>query len=324
MNSEGMIWAVAFGGNRTQTADSWAKLDSLRKTSEWTWVHLDYEHERAESWIREGAGMEEDMARALLDSKPRPRYVERDNGLMLILRAANFNDRSEVEDMVAVRIWIDSTQIITLRHRRIMSADTIRAEIERGRLPRSPSQLFAQLTAAITQVLEPIALDMDEALDQIEEDVIDARDSALQTRINSVRRRVVHLRRHLTPQRDAVDDLSSLECGWLDADAQKHLSETRHRIARLLEEIDLSRERANVAMEELRTHMAEKGNRIVFMLSVISGIFLPLSLISGMLGMNVGGIPWTDNPNAFLGVSLAFLVMTVVLIGVAIRSEWWK
>ncbi|MFC1356909.1 MAG: hypothetical protein G8D58_09745 [gamma proteobacterium symbiont of Phacoides pectinatus] len=63
-----------------------------------------------------------------------------------------------------------------------------------------------------------------------------------------------------------------------------------------LEDLDAARERASVTQEELLHHLSEQAERRMFLLAVITTVFLPLSFVTGLLGINVGGIPGADEP----------------------------
>jgi zinc transporter len=70
-----------------------------------------------------------------------------------------------------------------------------------------------------------------------------------------------------------------------------------------------------VTQEELAARLSEQMNRNTYMLSVVAGVFLPLGLLTGLLGINVGGIPGTENPNAFVIVCVTMVVLAAAM--------WW-
>ena len=100
------------------------------------------------------------------------------------------------------------------------------------------------------------------------------------------------------------------------------LRETAERTARYVEDIDAARERALIAQEELNSRLAEQMNRAMYTLSIVAAIFLPLGLLTGLLGINVGGIPGTESPWAFLIVTVFLFLMAVFLIIWFKRLKW--
>ena len=102
---------------------------------------------------------------------------------------------------------------------------------------------------------------------------------------------------------------------WLDDASRSRLREAADRITRSIEDLDAARDRAAVTYEELGSRIAEEMNATMYRLTVVAAIFLPLGLLTGLLGINVGGIPGTDSPRAFAVVCVGLL-----LLGLA---QWW-
>lgn len=96
---------------------------------------------------------------------------------------------------------------------------------------------------------------------------------------------------------------------WLTDLARARLREAADRITRYIEALDSARERVAVTSEELSNRLAEQMNANMYLLSVVAAIFLPLGLLTGLLGINVGGIPGVDSPWAFTGVTISLFVI---------------
>lgn len=127
-------------------------------------------------------------------------------------------------------------------------------------------------------------------------------------------RRAIALRRHIAPQRETLARLPTERVSWMGDLTRARLRESADRVTRFLETLDAARERAAVTNEELTSRLAEQMNQTMYTLSVVAAIFLPLSLLTGLLGINVGGIPGVDWPWAF-----ALVTVMLVLVGIA---EW--
>jgi zinc transporter len=128
-----------------------------------------------------------------------------------------------------------------------------------------------------------------------------------------IRRQAIALRRFLAPQREALNRLAADTSPLLSEQDRLQLREEYDRQTRIVEDLDAARERAAVAQESLASQMAEQTNQRMFLLSIIAAIFLPLSFLTGLLGINVGGIPGAENPFAF-----TLVVIGLVGVGVAL------
>jgi zinc transporter len=126
------------------------------------------------------------------------------------------------------------------------------------------------------------------------------------------------------PQREVLSQLHGIEkLIWLEHDDRLLVREIADRSIRLLEDLELSREKATVTREELENRLAEHTNQIIYLLSLITTIFLPLGLITGLLGINVGGIPGADNPYGFLVVCALLVIIIVVQVFFIRKARWY-
>jgi zinc transporter len=91
---------------------------------------------------------------------------------------------------------------------------------------------------------------------------------------------------------------------------QLHLREEADRVTRYVEDLDAARERAAVTQEELGNRLSEQLNSRMYVLSVVAAIFLPLGFLTGLFGINVGGIPMAENPQGFIDIVLMLLLIT--------------
>ena len=110
------------------------------------------------------------------------------------------------------------------------------------------------------------------------------------------------LRRFMFPQRDALSTLEIEEVVWLTQRDRSRLREATERVTRLGEDLDAIRDRAQVVRDQVVDIRAEAMNRQMLVLSVVAAIFLPLGLLTGLLGINVGGVPGEGVPWAFWAV----------------------
>jgi zinc transporter len=157
---------------------------------------------------------------------------------------------------------------------------------------------------------------LEDAADELEEQVLSAESRELRGRLSALRRQSIALRRFIAPQRDTVGRLNAERVSWLDDTSRARLREAADRIARTIEDLDSARDRAAVTSEELSSRIAEQMNETMYRLSVVAAIFLPLGLLTGLLGINVGGIPGTES-------ALAFPVVTLALVALGLLQWWW-
>jgi zinc transporter len=312
-SNDGLICAYRFDGRGGAREIGWEEIrgpdnDAL------IWVHLDRKHPGAQHWLSEGARLDALACEALLAEETRPRSLVLDEGMLVILRGVNLNPGSEPDDMISIRTWIDPRRIITLRFPKLKTIDDLRHEVSQGRAPRAPGDFLIMLSDRLLERMAPVLENLDDQLDAVEEAVLEAHSQDLRAELSTLRRQAITLRRHLAPQRDVLLRLQTETAAWLTDGHRRRLREQHDRLSRYVEDLDALRERAAVTHEELAGHLSEQMNKAMYSLSIVAGIFLPLGLLTGLLGINVGGMPGVDSDYAFT-VVCAFLV---VLAGLAV------
>jgi len=121
------------------------------------------------------------------------------------------------------------------------------------------------------------------------------------------------LRRFLAPQREALLRLSQEKLTWVSAEEHARLSETANQLTRYVEDLDEFRERAQVIQEEIGLHYNRRLSRSTFIITLAASVLVPLNLITGLFGMNVGGIPGKDSPYAFWVIATLFIAFGALI-----------
>lgn len=293
---------------------AWEEVQGWQPGDGVLWVHLDYSQTDATDWVRQDSGMGSVEASAILAAETRPRSLVLEHGLLVILRGVNQNPGADPEDMVSVRLWMDDQRIISTGQRKLLAIDDLRQRITQGRGPGSPGEFLVHLGELISERIGDVVDDMQDQVDSLEEEVVTGNYQELRFALSSVRRQAVGLRRYLAPQREALGRLFNERSVLLDDVVRMRIRELADRMTRYIEDLDEARDRASVTHEELLNRLAELTNRRMYLLTMIAAIFLPLSFLTGLLGINVGGIPGSDYSAAF-----AIVVLVLVLVG---AGQW--
>jgi zinc transporter len=285
------------------------------------WVHLDVNSPAAQRWVHEESGVDEMAADALLAGESRPRAMVQDHELFVNLRGVNTNPGASAEDMVSIRIWLQAERIITSRRRMLLSVQDLRTAIAQSHGPATSGSFMVALIERLADRIGGVVDTIEDRIDDIEDRLVRADIQQLQSEVGIVKRQTASIRRYLAPQRDALHRLFG-QSQLLSREENEDLREQSDRSTRYLEELELARERAVVAQEELMNRMAHAQNSRLYILSIVAAIFLPLSFLTGLLGMNVGGLPGTEDPSAFTISVIAMLAVGVLLLVVFKLKKW--
>lgn len=298
-DNTGLVFAFALDGKGGSQHLTWPGIREWTPEHGTLWIHLDYTGTAAREWLYAESGIDEVMLDALTAEETRPRSLVHQGGMLIILRGVNLNPNTDPEDMVSIRFWIDGQRIVSVRRRRVMAIDDLRQAALAGNGPRGPGDFLEDLADRLVLRMGGVISDMDDAVDALEDELITEHKRELRQKIANIRRAAISMRRYLAPQREVMARLHNEKVDWLDEQQRMRLREIADRTTRYVEDLDSIRDRATVTQEELNSRLAEQMNRTMYVLSIVAGIFLPLGLLTGLLGINVGGIPGTDNPWAF-------------------------
>ena len=301
-----------------------ADIDKWKPEDGTLWLHVDFSHDETLDFLHGLPGLPAHVADALCLDETRPRIDVIDDCLLVILRAVNTNPGAEPDDMVSIRIWLEPNRIVTSRRRRLKTIQDVQNKFEKKIGPSGPGDFLVQLIDRIGFRSNEIISGLEDAIDALEEKFNTERHAIaqLRTELTQLRRQSAILRRHIAPQRDALERLSRESSSVLTDNLRMRLREEADKFRRYVEDLDLARERAMLAHDHLQAMIAEEQNQRMFILSIVAAIFLPLSFVTGLLGMNVGGIPGSNYPWAFALIILGMFIVSFGLIWLFRRRRW--
>ena len=323
MHTQGLVHGIALDGHGGgRELDAAEALQAAAPEQGLLWLHFDYTSEQAQAWIREHSGLREGSAEALLALETRPRVSSSEEGLLVYLRGVNLNPGAEPEDMIAIRLFVQRGRIISTQRRPLASIRDIRRALQQGEGACSGGELVAELVDRLTWYMEDVVGRIEADLDALD-DIPEHGRHQRRASIADTRRRIVVLRRYLAPQRDALARLQADPSPLLADNDRFLVREAGERLQRLLEDLDMFRDHATLAQEELQSQLSDQLNRRMYVLAVITGLFLPLGFLTGLFGVNLGGIPGADSAHAFawfVGTLTSVLVVVVMLNRLRFRS----
>ena len=298
------------------------ELDIVDRTNKILWVHFDYSSKEANEWITNKSGIEDVAMDALLTEETRPRTTILNDSLLVALRGVNLNPNSKPEDMISIRLYISPNLIISTRRRNLLTVTELIDNLKRGIGPQSSSESLVELTYRITDRMDSVIDQIQDRTDFLEENLLDAADTKFRNEILAIRRETIILKRYLSPQKEALNKLYNDKITWVNEYQKIEIRETNDQLMRHIEELETIRDKVALIQEELANRLSEQLNKKMYILSIISAIFLPLSFLTGLLGINIGGIPGAENENAFYIFSLILVFIISVQLTIFKKKKW--
>lgn len=295
---------------------------ALDRPADLTWIHLTTTDERATAWLSGAAKLSPYVVEALTAAETRPRCDSVGPGAVINLRGLSSEELSSSDPLASIRIYALAGCVFSVTRKPLNALDTVRGAVKAGQV-LDPGDLIAALAQQITEELDPVVADLGDSLDDCEERIAARHAFELRRQVNRTRSQAIGYRRFIVPQRSAIEKLATLPVGWLGDDDRLHLTAAADRAARMAEELESIRERAALVHETLTDLRAEQIDQRSLIIAVVAMVFLPLTFVTGLLGMNVAGIPYAHEPWAFWGVVAVCVVLSVAIALYFVRRHWF-
>ena len=279
------------------------------------WLHMDRTVEAVASWSQPQLKFFDATLEVLLSNETRPRAFREEDTMVTILRGINFNPNAEREDMIALQIWADDTRVVSFRRRPLQTPRDILARLDAGQGPNTSGDLLTDLIEQLVAKMNVAIVDMNDEIDVMEDNGDNLSVEMLLDKISDIRRNCLALKRYMSPQHEALLEIRRNPPSWLTKANLTDIRETLDRLARYLEDLDVSKESALVLQDDLDSRASHKTNHTMYILSIITAVFLPLGFITGLLGINVGGMPGVNS-------HYAFWITVTVLVGLMSIQFW--
>ncbi len=323
LDAEGLVTAWAFDGKGGGRRIGW---DEIKAGSEadggFIWLHFRYQSHRPQEWLKRASGIEPAALEVLEEDEVRPRCALYADAALLSLRGVNLQRNALPEDLVTIHLWVDARRVISVEHEFLSGIADLEDALGRGRCPRTQGEFVADISTRLVERLDPVVNSLIDEADDLEDAVVKADSGELFPKLAILRRVAIKLRRHIAPQREALNHFSLEDDPWMGPKDRNRLRDAADRVARFTEELDSVRERAAVIRDQMVDARAEQMNKSMLVLAVVTVVFAPLTLISGMFGMNVGGIPGNDDPEGFWILSGTLLLIGVLSVWAFRRLRW--
>jgi len=274
------------------------------------WYHCQRNDAQLLPWLQ-SVGVEPELAQAAVEEDTRPRFQKvGDDGFFMILRGVNLNPGAEPDDMLTLGMLYHQGSLITLRRRQFNAILNLRERLEAGRGASSLADLTMSIIELMQDRIGKILHETEHFIEQVE-DQMDNLSKAQQHELTMMHRRLLKLSRFLKPQMGALSSLEKSERPIFSGMEQR-IANVRNEAQSISESIDSYLDHIWILREHMQQAQAELMNRNTYWLSMVAGVFLPLGFLTGLFGINIGGMPGTEDPTAFALFCIGLILLGVI------------
>lgn len=270
------------------------------------WLHFNLSNLRARRWLAQSERVPPALHEALAERDDRGRVQVVGAGLLAVIHDLAYDEPTDPAVLGTLWVYADARLLLSARAHPLRSTDELRLAVREGLHAATGVELAAQLLDLRNEGLSACIDAMAEQVNEIEDDILVGGTSAREE-LGRLRRGCVHLRRQFGPERSSLHKLLQRPPAWLGAGESERLREVAEQLGFVLDDQGEVYERAKLLQEELASRVAEDTNRNLYVISVLTAVFLPMTLITGIFGMNVENMPLTGSPHAFGWVMLTIV-----------------
>lgn len=279
-----------------------------------TWLHLNLSHAGALPWLKTHGRLPDSFFEALGDGGSRSTRIERDGeALFAVINDVTFDFTFDASDVATLWLRVEPGRVISARRHPLRAIDRLRTAVKGGEELRSSVTLLEHLLRDQADELQRILRRAADRLDDIEDEVLAGHHGRHSTELARLRRLMVRLQRLLAPEPSALERALSSPPRWMAEDDLASLHRADDEFALVLRDVGSLQERIKLLQDESATRVQEENNRSLFMLSMVTVLALPINLVAGLMGMNVGGVPFGEQPHGFWWTVALILTLTAVL-----------
>lgn len=280
------------------------------KDGEFIWLHFNDLPTVLEGWPLPHVQLPDAFAETLREGSRSTRITHHNQNLIAVLNDVDY-DFARKQPLNVATLWltVGARCLISVRSLPLRSVSQLRQVVDTGTRFRSPMALLIHLLQGEADVLADLVRTAAQAANEVD-DTLAAGKLPKRPVLGGIRRDLVRLRRLLAPEPAALFRLVNRPPNWAHEDDVQSLRQSAEEFSVTLRDMAGLQERIKLLEGEIADRVAEHTNRSVLILTAVTVIALPINLIAGFLGMNVGGVPLRYDPRGFWIVTLIAFALT--------------
>jgi len=288
-----------------------ADRDDRQASRSRSWIDIEVADREGREWLTSQSGLDEEVVQRFLEPSSATYWRRFGRGVHLSVRAALPGADTSTLAIVDFGIWLESNRIITVRRGTVPALVRAAEACSEGTGPASPLELIVFVLSEGLSRFEQDLHVLTSVVDQLEDEIMEGEGDPPIHRVAELQKRLVYARRFRMPLANMVSFIESQPDSDVDGDLRDELEGIANAVAQNQELLGLSIDRASALQGQLRDQLADSMNTATYRFTWVATVFLPLSFLTGLLGINVAGIPGDHDPWAFWLVCGALCVIAV-------------
>ncbi len=300
----------------SESALQWMGNAGSAEEGSFVWLHCNLSHAAAERWLRKSFQLSDLFYESLREGTRSSRIEFADNDLIAVVNDVLYDFSFDASHISTLWMNLDQRLLISARMKPLRSIDRLRESVRNGEVFRTSVELLVHLLRDQADVLMQIVRKSIAQVDQIEDKLLAGQLDRQRGELGKLRRVLVRLQRLLAPEPAALFRLLNHPPQWLAPGDVEELRQSTEEFSGTISEIASLQERIKLLQEEIAAQTNEANSRSLYVLTVVTVLALPINLMAGLFGMNVGGIPLSQDAHGFWYLLCAVIAFTLAAVWV--------
>ncbi|RZI44418.1 magnesium transporter CorA [Herbaspirillum sp. HC18] len=314
----GLVWGYIFSPDAaarpvdSDDAVRWLQSEREPGNSGFLWLHFNLSNAASEKWMRRHAVVPEEFFEALHEGSRSTRIELVEGKLLAVVNDVLHDFAFEPSDIATLWLSVSERVVVSARIKPLQSIESLRQSVQRGDTIRSTVELLVHLLRDQAEVLVRIVRKTVAQVDDIEDSLLADRPNHTRAKLGTLRRVLVRLQRLLAPEPAALFRLLQRPPAWIAETDLQELRQSTEEFSVVLNDMVSLQERIKLLQEEIAARVDEENGRSLYLLTTMTVLALPVNMVAGLFGMNVGGIPLASDQTGFWTIVAFTATVTVI------------
>ncbi|PVZ15427.1 MULTISPECIES: transporter [unclassified Pseudomonas] len=295
----GFRFRAGLAGDEMDAQATLHAVQNLPVGDEFIWVHLNMAHAGCKRWMLQHLDLPEYFFETLSEGSRSTRLEHVEGALTAVVNDVVFRFGEPSSDIATLWLCVRENMLVSVRLQPLRSADRLRFAVKRGETFDSPLELLEHLIDDQAEILTQMIRDTHLNVDRIEDQLLSQRLTYNRAELSGVRRTLVRMQRLLALEPNSLMRLLNRPPRWFGEEEVQALRSQTEEFSRVIHDLAALLERIKLIQEEITALQNEQTNRTLFTLTLVTVLALPINIVAGFFGMNVGGIPLSGSPHGF-------------------------
>ncbi|HEX6109752.1 MAG TPA: magnesium/cobalt transporter CorA [Ktedonobacteraceae bacterium] len=303
--------------------------ETLNDPQALVWLDIQGDYKPSESLLRNVFKLQHITVQTMYEEHERAKFAESDNYRYLVVHGLVFDTTTEEATTPKLDIVFAKNFIITAHQESLLWLDPLLEEArkndpEEHLMSRGVAFLLYSILDALTDSYFPLLDTIDDLIDELEDVTVTDTSNEVQVRIFRIKRALAHMRRTISPQVEVANALVARTGKLIPAEAEPYFADIHDHLLRAFEILDSYRDLMSGLLDVYLTTVSNRLNEVMKQLTIIATIFMPITFITGVFGMNFGHLPQVEHDGGYLfWIVLLFMgIISIMQIWYFRRRKW--